>query len=148
MSQQRPLKWSDFDRYLKAEHLGGKSHVLTIKAVEVEELHPRPGVTTLAPVLYFVETKKGLALSPTNQDALQQLFGDDVAAAIGKRITVKAIALKVAGRDTQPIRISATPAANGQAPAPSQPATTRKAPDRMQAEAIDEDLIAADQEPK
>ena len=110
MSQQRPLKWSDFDHYLKAEHLAGKAHTLTIRAVEVEETHPRPGVATLNPVAYFVETKKGLVLSPTNQDLLQQLFGDDVAAAIGKRITLQAISLRVAGRDTQPIRISAAPA--------------------------------------
>jgi len=112
--QQRPRRWSDFDKYLQAQHLGGKSHTLTIRAVEEEETHPRPGVAALNPVAYFVETKKALVLSPTNQDALQQLFGDDVAAAIGKKITVRAIALKVAGRDTQPIRIGAAPAAPSQ----------------------------------
>ena len=45
---------------------------------------------------------------------LRAMFGDDVAAAIGKRVQLEAIPLRVAGRDTLPVRIN---------PAP-QPATT------------------------
>lgn len=120
MSKQQartPARWSDFDKYLKAEHLGGKAHVLTIARVEMETTHPQPGIETISPVLYFRETNKGLILTPTNQDALKALFGDGIAGAIGQKVTLKAIALKVAGRETNPIRISAATSAapaNGQ----------------------------------
>ena len=46
--------------------------------------------------------------------ALRAMFGDDVTACIGKRVQLEAIPLRVAGRDTLPVRIN---------PAP-QPATT------------------------
>ena len=55
-----------------------------------------------------------MILSPTNMRTLRAMFGDDVAAAIGKRVQLEAIPLRVAGRDTLPVRIN---------PAP-QPATT------------------------
>jgi hypothetical protein len=112
-NNRKPARWSDFDRYLKAEHLQEKAFTVTLARVEVQETHPRPGVTTLVPVAYFRETTKGLILSPTNQDALARLFGDDVAGCIGQSIAIKAEHLHVAGRDTQPIRIYA---ATGQAP--------------------------------
>jgi len=105
---RKPAHWSDFDRAIKAEHLKGQAFTLTIARVEIEVTHPRPGVEATSPVLYFRETSKGLIVSPTNADALTALFGDDVTACIGQRVTLKAISLKVAGRDTQPIRIYAT----------------------------------------
>ena len=37
------------------------------------------------------------------------MFGDDVAAAIGKRVQLEAIPLRVAGRDTLPVRINPAP---------------------------------------
>jgi hypothetical protein len=100
-----PRKWSDFDKYLKGEHLEGKAYTVTIRAVEIEETHPRPGQVQLAPVAYFKETKKGLVLTPTNQDALARLFGDDITGCIGKPIVIKAEQMRVAGNDRLPIRI-------------------------------------------
>jgi len=118
---RKPARWSDFDRYLKAEHLAGKPFTLTIARVEVEVTHPRPGVEATSPVLYFRETGKGLIVSPTNQDAITALFGDDVAACVGQKVTLKAISLKVAGRDTQPIRIYATTGEIASTSSPSAP---------------------------
>jgi len=115
-NNRKPARWSDFDKYLKAEHLGGKTFTLTITRVEVETTHPRPGVETLAPVLYFRETGQALVLSPTNQDALAKLFGDEISAAIGQRVTLKAEAVRVAGRDLNPIRIYPATSALGQGP--------------------------------
>ena len=45
------MKWSDFETRLRGEHLNGKRVVVTIARVEIEETHPRPGMTTNAPVL-------------------------------------------------------------------------------------------------
>ena len=108
------LKWSDFEHYLKGEHLNGRKVTATIAEIVIEETHAQAGRTEEKPVCYFRESKKGLILSPTNMRTLRAMFGDDVAAAIGKRVQLEAIPLRVAGRDTLPVRIN---------PAP-QPATT------------------------
>ena len=47
------MKWSDFERYLKPEHLAGHRATVKISRVVVEETHPRPGKTEKAPVMYF-----------------------------------------------------------------------------------------------
>jgi hypothetical protein len=99
------MKWSDFETRLRGEHLGNKRFVLTIKDASIEDTHPRPGQTKQAPVLYFAETKKSLALSLPNMRTLAGLFGDDIEACVGKRISLEAVPMKVAGRDTLPIRI-------------------------------------------
>jgi hypothetical protein len=98
-------KWSDFDRYLRGEHLNGKVYTLTIRDITIEETHPRPGVKQMSPICHFAETSKALILSPTNQAMLGRLFGDDVESSIGKRVKIKAVPMNVAGRDTLPVRI-------------------------------------------
>lgn len=123
------MKWSDFDRWLKAEHLQGKARSLTIDQVVVEDIYSQAEKRTRpAPVLYFRETRKGLVLSGTNQDALQALFGDDVTACFGKRVQLEPTPMRVAGRELVVIRLKAPPAvpaaAATQRPAdePAQPA--------------------------
>lgn len=121
-----PKKWSDFDKYLRGEHLERKTFTLTIARIEIEETHPRPGQVQLSPVAYFRETRKGLILSPTNQRAIAAAFGDDIAQAVGGRVTLRAEAMRVAGQERLPVRLSIpaqtpaatnAPAANGQAQA-------------------------------
>ena len=99
------MNWSDFEKYLKGEHLQGKKAVVQIADITVEETHPRQGITELKPVAYFTGRKKALILSPTNQRTLKALFGDDVASCKGKWVTLEALSMRVAGRDTLPIRI-------------------------------------------
>jgi len=117
------MKWSDFDRWLKADHLQGKARTLTIDQVVVEEVYSQAEKRNRpAPVLYFRETKKGLVLSQTNQDALQALFGDDVGGCFGKRVLLDPTPMRVAGRELTVIRLKAAPGANGAGakPAPAE----------------------------
>ena len=130
------MKWSDFERYLKGEHLGGKKPVVVIEEVVIEETHAG-GKAEDKPVAYFVGKQKGLILSPTNQRTLRALFGDDVAACRGKSVMLEATPMRVAGRDTLPIRISP-------APQPAQPAKTPPAASAPQEDGENEDL-AGDQ---
>jgi hypothetical protein len=61
-----------------------RARSLTIDQVVVEDVYSQAEKRLRpAPVLYFRETKKGLVLSGTNQDALQALFGDDVTTCCG-----------------------------------------------------------------
>jgi hypothetical protein len=101
-------KWSDFEKYLKATHLGGKRAIVKIARVAIEELHPRPGKVERAPVIYFEGKSKGLILSATNQRMLAKLFGDDIDACVGKSVTLETVEVTVGGIKRYPIRINAT----------------------------------------
>lgn len=103
------MKWSDFETRINGTMLGNKSYTLTIADVVIEEVHPRPGVTSKSPVLHFKETVKSLVLSPTNCRMLARLFGDDVSSSKDKKIIISAQAMRVAGRDTNPVRIIGVP---------------------------------------
>jgi len=103
------MKWSDFETRLRGEHLNGKRIVVIVARVEIEETHPRPGVTTNAPVLYFRNAKKSLVLSPTNQRTLAHLFGDDADNCVGRSIALEAKRQRVAGREVFPIYIYPAP---------------------------------------
>jgi hypothetical protein len=103
------MKWSDFETRITGAMLGNKSYTLTIAEVVIEEVHPRPGVTSKSPTLHFKETAKSLVLSPTNCRTLAHLFGDDVAGCKGKKIIIAAQSMRVAGRDTNPVRIIGEP---------------------------------------
>ena len=130
------MKWSDFEHYLKGEHLNGRKVIATIAEITIEETHAQAGRTEEKPVCYFKESKKGLILSPTNMRALRAMFGDDVAAAIGKRVQLEAIPLRVAGRDTLPVRINPAPQTTTPATETTPaPATTTPAPDKIPATA-------------
>jgi hypothetical protein len=105
------MKWSDFERYLKPEHLAGHRATVKIASIQLEETHPRPGKVERAPVVYFEGKSKGLILSPTNQRALARLFGDDVEACIGKQVTLECATVRVGNAEKHPIRIRAPIAA-------------------------------------
>jgi hypothetical protein len=90
---------------------------VTIDQVVVEDVYSQAEKRLRpAPVQYFKETKKGLVLSATNQDALQALFGDDVTACFGKRVLLEPTPMCVAGRVLVVIRLKAAPSSNGAAP--------------------------------
>lgn len=97
--------WSDYETFLKPVHLKNAERVLTITRITEEDTHPQPGKTVKSPVIWFKELPQGLILSPTNRQTLISLYGDDVQACVGKPIAVKAISVRVGGKDKQPIRI-------------------------------------------
>ncbi len=102
------MKWSDFDKYLKGDHLGGKEVTVIIDRVVIEETHPKPGPAVQVPVMYFRGARKGLILSQTNRNAIASLFGDDAGACVGKMITLKAVPSRDgAGREVSSVRIFA-----------------------------------------
>jgi hypothetical protein len=112
------MKWSDFERFLKAEHLAGKKVTVTIEEVVLEKTHVG-NEDRQAPVIYFVGKNKGLVLTPTNQRTLRQMFGDDVAECKGKRVTLQAVPMTVAKRQVQPIRIGPADARQPESAAPT-----------------------------
>ncbi len=82
------ITWSGLATTLKAVHLQGKPRTLTIKAVVFEMTHPQPGVEKKTACLYFIEQPQRFIPNEGNQAALLEMFGDDVAACKGKKITL------------------------------------------------------------
>ena len=113
-----PRTWSETDPYLKAAHLGGKTITATIREIQFVEVHPRPGQVEIKPVMYFAESSKGLILTSTNKQYLRATFGDNIAASHGKRVTLRAVTKRIAGREVdtiligQPTAQPASPAGN------------------------------------
>jgi hypothetical protein len=112
------MKFSDFERRLKAAHLGGQGATVKIERIETEETHPKPGKTEKALVVYFEGKSRGLILSATNCRTLAELFGDDVQRCVGQTVSIRAVPVRVAGETKHPIRIFAA----GPVPAAQPPA--------------------------
>ncbi len=99
------MNWSDFDRYLQADHLQGKARLLEIAKIAVEEVWEN-GKHVRKPVIYFKATDKGLVLSNLNRKMLARLFGDEVTGCVGKRVRVQAVRVMVGGKERFPLRLS------------------------------------------
>lgn len=83
-------KWSDFDKYVRGEHLNGKPVRVVIDHVTVEKFFVNGG-KVVKPCLWFKGTAKGLPLNDGNRRALAKLFGDNIDAALGQAITLAAV---------------------------------------------------------
>ncbi len=104
MTQGTPTKWSEFDTYLRGEHLQGKRVTLTIERATTEKTFAG-GAPIVKPCLWFKGTPKGLLLNTGNRRKLVTLFGDDVSAVIGRQIVIEAQTVRVRGEDVLAVRI-------------------------------------------
>lgn len=76
-------------RWLRPEHLGEKTHVVTIAHVEPEEMQQRDGSKELKLVLTFAGAQKQLACNVTQARRMAELAGTQVFKEwIGKRVTL------------------------------------------------------------
>jgi hypothetical protein len=95
-------------RYATGADLNGKSHTLVIARIAEEEMRPQP---TAAPVkkfvLYFKNAQKGIILSRTLTDQIAAVLGQETEEWTGKKITIYAVPLRVAGKDRLAIRAKA-----------------------------------------
>lgn len=90
--RRRP-KPVDFDqlypgRFIKAGELLGKKVTLTIAEVDTEELMGEDGAKKIKATLAFKETEKMHVMCKTNGVCLRDMFGKDLSAWVGKRITL------------------------------------------------------------
>lgn len=73
--------------YLNAEAVG-TGMFLTIDHVQVDDLKIPGGGTEQKPVVYFVEDPRGWVMNLTNLAVLEAMFGEDLDAWAGKRLTL------------------------------------------------------------
>jgi hypothetical protein len=98
------MRFSDFDSYLRADHLPHAT-VVVIERFSKIMTRPRPGVSEEALLVHFRGKQKSLILSAVNRRQLSQMFGDNCSAAVGKQITLAVEQVVVAGTTRNVIRI-------------------------------------------
>lgn len=89
MNMKKPV---DFDelypgRFIKAGELLGKQVTLTIASVDLDELEGEKGKKVKG-IITFEKTPKQLVLNRTNGTCLREMFGRQIPAWVGKRITL------------------------------------------------------------
>jgi hypothetical protein len=100
MSEMYPSPW------LKTGDVSGVGQNFTMKGVNMEEFKdPTTQEKEVKPVLYFVETDKGLVLNKTNARAVVKMFGDDTDAWAGKRVKLHLEEVESFGKTVDGIRI-------------------------------------------
>jgi hypothetical protein len=75
-------------RFLKAGELLGKKVTLTISDVDLEELQGDDGAKKAKAIISFSESEKKLVSCKTNGICIRDMFGKDLSAWVGKRITI------------------------------------------------------------
>jgi hypothetical protein len=115
LQPSQPVKWSDLDPFLKPIHLCGRTVSLTIARIQLEKLHPHKGVEEIKPVLYFRGHEKGLILTSTNKDFLQDTFGDSVQDCIGQDVTASPTKVRVGNKMVDTIVLGIPKAPKGPA---------------------------------
>jgi hypothetical protein len=102
----------DYEDYLIAEHLNGKSYIVTIESIKDEMVWDQEERDRIQkPVAYFKGTPRGLILSKVNRRTLIAMFGTgSFESFVGKRVILKAVEVKAFGKTETPIRIFPAPA--------------------------------------
>lgn len=107
-------------KYISADDLDGRDHVLTMCAVIWEEVEAKgqgADQKTTKPVMYFAEVPKGIVLNKTNGDTITALYGP-VEHWMGQRITLFATRERSFGKERAVVRV------RPKAPAPSTPSSS------------------------
>ncbi len=119
MSNNPKSKWSDFDTYLRPEHLKGQKVTLKIAAVTVEEVYRVGSGKVKMPILHFEQTAKWLPVNVTNQRALLKALGDELEACLGKTVTLEPTVIN--NKDSIKLSVPPQPKAQTAAPPPTPP---------------------------
>ena len=105
----RPVSYDDLypGRFLKAADLKGGKVTLRIRDVRTEMLADEKGGEKIKAVVAFHQTDKALVLCKTNGICLREMFGRELSAWIGKRVTIFPMSNVFKGNDA--IRIWGSP---------------------------------------
>lgn len=96
-------------KYLSADDLRGKDHVVVIDAISPrDELQRQGGKKEYKPVIRFKGRNKALVLNKTNARTIAKLYGNEVTAWIGKAITLYPTRVQFGGSDVDAIRVRPT----------------------------------------
>jgi hypothetical protein len=89
-------------KYIKAADLQDRDWSVTLKAVEMETMEQ---TGEEKPVLYFVESDRGLVLNVTNATTIATKLGDDTDVWEGKSVVLYSATTSFSGRTVPCIRV-------------------------------------------
>ena len=89
-------------KYIKAADLEGREWSVTVKSSEMETMEQ---TGEEKPVLYFVESHRGLVLNATNAITIATKLGDDTDEWHGKTVVLFSATTNFAGRTVPCIRV-------------------------------------------
>lgn len=112
--------------YLYAFDLGGREVTVTIESVKAGSIKGEGGKTTKKPVISFTGKDKKFALNVTNGSTIAQMYGNDVEAWVGKRITLFSSTTTFGGKTVDCIRIRPTVPPSRPVAAPAEPTAEPK----------------------
>jgi hypothetical protein len=93
-------------KYLKAAD-ADPDLTLTIARIAKEKMQNQDGEEEVKPVIYFVESEKGMVLNKTNANVLTGMFGDTIEAWTGQRITLASVDVDAFGKIQKALRFRA-----------------------------------------
>ena len=102
-------------RFLRPSDLGGSDMVLTITQVILEDFGTSGRKENKA-VSYFKEVEKGLVLNKTNASSIANLYGDNTAGWVGKRVSLFVTEVSYQGKQMEGIRVRIRPPSKPQKP--------------------------------
>lgn len=126
-------------KYVTAADLQGRTIMLTIKAVTLDEMMTHDNKKVLKPVAWFERTAKGLVMNATNARVIANLYGDDTDGWSGKRISIYPTQVKAFGKMQDCIRVREE--------IPAQPKPVAQAAQVEETTGIDDDEDIADYNP-
>ena len=112
-------------KYLKAEDLKNRAHMVTISHVELEPFTDDNGRATNKPVAYFKGKEKGAVLNKTNWGVIAYLLGDESDNWTGGQIMLVPELVAFKGQMKMAIRVK--PPQNAQPHKPALPNTENPA---------------------
>lgn len=125
-------------KYVKAADLQDRAHLLTIRAVTMEDV----GGGDTKPVLYFQNAEKGVVLNRTNAETIAFCYTDETDNWIGKQIEVYPDTTHFQGKLVPCVRVRRPmpPAQNGQAFGASAPPSAPVGDPGPAHEGLDDDI--------
>lgn len=100
------------NRFLKSGLFKGRDYTLTITDVDLEEMEEtknKKKQTKVKAIVSFRETPKQLVLNKTNGECCKAMFGRNVSAWIGKRVTFCPQTVEAFGEEQLAIRVRGSP---------------------------------------
>lgn len=89
-------------KYLKAADFGDDTPVVTISAIEFEEVGKDKEVR---PILYFEGEDKGIVLNKTNATNISKAYGSETDDWIGKKVQIGTTMVDFQGQSVEAIRL-------------------------------------------
>lgn len=110
-TERKAVSYSELfpGRFVKADLLNGREVTVTVASVNVDDLPTEKGTVEKRGIVRFRETERALVLNRTNAECLKAMFGPELAAWEGKRVTLYPTKARLGPETVDAIRVRGSP---------------------------------------